>query len=179
MHVGVQSMPLTLQQTATDPYLHQRLLDNYRKSPVGSLFLSPGSWCTRFSCALQESISQSYVNSGCSIVGLMVTSSKRTYAIVTPRAPVTVADHCWPVPPQEALKHSSVPSLCSPWVFVHTKFVWALWASLAGMELILSINSPPYCLARASPLPLDVGYLHTAGPAKCSHCSWPQISNIC
>ena len=61
------------------------------KSPVGSLFLSPGSWCTRFCCALQESISQSYVSSGSSMVGLMVTSSKRTYAILTPRAPVPVA----------------------------------------------------------------------------------------
>ena len=29
------------------------------KSPVGSPFLSPGSWCTRFCCALQESISHS------------------------------------------------------------------------------------------------------------------------
>ena len=48
------------------------------KSPVGSLFLSPGSWCTRFCCMLQESISQSYVSSGRSMVGLMVTSSKRT-----------------------------------------------------------------------------------------------------
>ena len=56
------------------------------KSPVGLLFLYPGSWCTRFTCALQKSISQSYVNSGCSMVGLMVTSPKRTYAIVTARA---------------------------------------------------------------------------------------------
>ena len=44
--------------------------------------------------ALQESISQSRVSSGSSIVGLMVTSSKRTYAIPVPRAPVPVADHC-------------------------------------------------------------------------------------
>ena len=49
------------------------------KSSVGSLFLSPGFWCTRFCCVLQESISQSYVSSGRSIVGLMVTSSKRSY----------------------------------------------------------------------------------------------------
>ena len=56
---------------------------------------------------LQESTSQSYVSSGSSIVGLMATSSKRTYAI--PRAPVPAADHCQPVPPQEMmLKHSSV-----------------------------------------------------------------------
>ena len=57
------------------------------KSAVGSLFLSPGSWCTRFCCALQESISQSYVSSGSSIVGLMETSNKRTYTIPTSRAP--------------------------------------------------------------------------------------------
>ena len=49
------------------------------KSPVGSLFLSPGSWCTRFCCALQESISQCCVSSGSSMVGLMATSLKRTY----------------------------------------------------------------------------------------------------
>ena len=61
---------------------------------VGSLLLSPGSWCTRFCCALQVSISQSYVRSGSSMVGLMAISSKRTYVIPTPRAPVPVADHC-------------------------------------------------------------------------------------
>ena len=78
------------------------------QSPVGSLFLSPGSWCTRFCCVLQESISKSCVISGSSMVGLMVTSSKRTYAIPTPRAPVPAADHCRHVHPQEMLKHSSV-----------------------------------------------------------------------
>ena len=66
------------------------------KSPVGSMFLSLGSWCKRFCCALQESISQSYVSSGSSVVGLMATSSKRIYAIPMPRAPVPVADHCLP-----------------------------------------------------------------------------------
>ena len=70
------------------------------QSLVGSLRLSAGSWCTWVSvCALQESISQSYVSSGSSMVGLMVTSSKRAYAIpksAAPRAPVPVAVHCWP-----------------------------------------------------------------------------------
>ena len=40
----------------------------------------------------------------------MVTSSKRAYAIprsTAPRALVPVAVHCFPVPPQEMLKHSS------------------------------------------------------------------------
>ena len=39
------------------------------QSPVGSLLLSPGSWCTRFCCALQESICPSCVSSGGSMVG--------------------------------------------------------------------------------------------------------------
>ena len=82
------------------------------QSLVGSLLLSPGSWCTQGSvCALQESISQSSVSSGSSMVGLMATSSKRAYATpksAAPRAPVPVADHHQPVPPQQTLKHSSV-----------------------------------------------------------------------
>ena len=78
------------------------------QSPVGSLFLSPVCWCTRFCCDLQKTVSQSCVSSGSSMVGSMATSSKRTYAIPTPRAPVLVADHCWPLLPQETLKHSSV-----------------------------------------------------------------------
>ena len=82
------------------------------QSSVGSLLLSSGSWCTRFCCAaLWESISQSCVNSGNSMVGLMVTSSKRAYAIpksAAPRDLVPVTVHHWPKPPQERLKHSSV-----------------------------------------------------------------------
>ena len=82
------------------------------QSVVGTLLLSPVSWCTQGSvCALQESSSQSCVSSGSSMPGLMVTSSKRAYAILksaVPRAPLPVAVHCWPIPPQETLKHSSV-----------------------------------------------------------------------
>ena len=68
------------------------------QSPVGSLLLSPGSWCTQGSvCALQESVSQSCVSSGSSMVGLMATSSKRAYATprsAAPKAPGPVAVHC-------------------------------------------------------------------------------------
>ena len=40
------------------------------QSLVGSLLLSPGSWCTQGSvCALQESVSQSCVSSGSSMWG--------------------------------------------------------------------------------------------------------------
>ena len=92
--------------------------------------LSPGSHCsfllvllsTGFVCALQESISQSYLSSGSSVVGLMVTPSKRAYAIPTPRAPVPAPDHCRPAPPQETLTVLS-QSLWGPWVLVCTRFV--------------------------------------------------------
>ena len=62
---------------------------------VESLLLSPGTQGSV--CALQESISQSCVSSGSSVVGLMATSSKRAYAIIkstVPRAPVPVSGHC-------------------------------------------------------------------------------------
>ena len=58
------------------------------QSLVGSLLLSPGSWCTQGSvCALQVSISQSCVSSGNSVVGLMATTSRRAYAIPKSAAP--------------------------------------------------------------------------------------------
>ena len=71
----------------------------------------PFSWVlvNRFCCALQESISQSCVSSGSSMVGLMATSSKRAYSIpksAAPRASVPVADHCPPVSPQETQTRS-------------------------------------------------------------------------
>ena len=68
------------------------------QSLVGSLLLSPGSWCPQGSvCALQESIPHSCVSSGTSMVGLMATSSKRAYTVpksAAPRASVHVAVHC-------------------------------------------------------------------------------------
>ena len=70
-----------------------------------------GSWCTQgFVCALQESVSPVLCKFWWLYGGLMATSSKRAYAIsrsIAPRALVPVAVHCWPIPPQETLKHSS------------------------------------------------------------------------
>ena len=100
------------------PLTHTSTADSWTLTgKSGSVFcevtdLSHESWCTHSSvCALQESTSQSSVSSGSSMVGLMETSSKRAYAIpksAIPRASVPAAVHCWPVPPQEMLKHSSV-----------------------------------------------------------------------
>ena len=118
------------------------------QSLVGSLLLSPGSWCTQgFVCALQESVS---LSSGCPMVGLMVTSSRRAYAIprsTAPRAPASAASHCWPIPLQEILKHSSGSVSVGSLGPSGTRFVWALWASLASMGLILNVIVPllPSC----------------------------------
>ena len=83
---------------------------------------------------------QSCVSSGGSMVGLMTTFSKRAYAIprlAVPRAPASVAGHCWPVPLQETLKHSKadLPSLCGA-SWCAQGFVWALRASLVGMGFV-------------------------------------------
>ena len=74
-----------------------------------SFLLGPGAHGSV--CALQESFPQTCVSPGSSMVGLMVTYSKRAYATPTsaaPSAPVPVADQRRLVPPQETRKHSSV-----------------------------------------------------------------------
>ena len=69
---------------------------------------------------------QSCVSSGGSVVGLMATSSKRTYATpwsIAPRAPTLAARHCWPVPPQETLRHPEAGLAQSLWgPLVYTRF---------------------------------------------------------
>ena len=155
MHALLHSVPLTTQQATTDPRLHWRLLDTHRQVWVSllwshcSFLLGPGTQGSI--CILQESVSLSCVNSDSSMVGLMVTSSKRAYAIpksVVPRAPVPMVVYCWPVPPQEMHKILS-QSLWDLWVLVCTRFVWALWASLVGMGFDSKCEfAPPTILLR-------------------------------
>ena len=106
------------------------------QSLVGSLLLSPGSWCTRFCCALWGSISQSCLSSGSSMVRLMATSSKRFYAI--PKSAASRALSLWQSTADPYLHRDAQTQFCLSlcgglWVLVCTRFVWALLASLAGM----------------------------------------------
>ena len=68
------------------------------QSLVGSLLLSPGSWCVQDSaCALQESVFSVLRKFSWLYGGLMVTSSKRAYATprsTGPRAHSPAAIHC-------------------------------------------------------------------------------------
>ena len=112
----LHSVPLTLQQATTDPVFCQRLLDTHRQVWASllwghcSFLLGPGAHKVLF-VPFKSLFPQSYVSSGGSMVGLMVTSSKRAYAIprsAAPRAPAPAAGHCWPIPPQVTLQTKMV-----------------------------------------------------------------------
>ena len=93
------------------------------QSLVGSLLLSPGSCCTRFCLCLQESISQSCVSSGRSIVGLMATTSKRAYAIPRSAAPRAPAPNGRPLLTCTFAGDTQTQFLLGLWVQVRTRFV--------------------------------------------------------
>ena len=112
------------------------------QSFVGSLLLSPGFWCAQGSiCILQESVSQSCVSSGTTIVGKWQ---------APPRGLMPYPGLLYPEPLslQQSTadlylcrRHSHtvlVQSLWDLWVLVCTRFVWTLWPSLVGMGLILN-----------------------------------------
>ena len=66
------------------------------------------------------------------------------------------------------------------WVLVSTRFVGALWVSLAGWGLILNVISPLLLSSVASPLPLVVGNVLEVTPAlrsrRSSACHLPGVS---
>ena len=120
------------------------------QSPVGSLLLSPGSGCTRFCCALQESISRCCVSSGGSMVGLMATSSKRAYTAPRSAAqspcpcgrPLLSRSSAADTQTQFWLSLCGVPgSWCAQSMFEPSECLWQEWG------LILNMMSPllPSC----------------------------------
>ena len=97
-----------------------------------------------------------------SVVGLMVTSSKRAYATprtAAPRAPAPVAGHCWPGPPQETLKHSKAGLAQCMWsLLVSSRFcsrhlsVWQVWVLILNVisPLLLSFQGILLCLGQGA-----------------------------
>ena len=96
MHTLPYSMPPTLQQATSEPGLHWRLLDTHGQIWVSlllghcSFLLGPGAHKVLF-VPSESLFPQSCVSSGGSMVGLMVTSSKKAYAIPRSTAPRTPA----------------------------------------------------------------------------------------
>ena len=122
---------------APNPCLCQRLLDTHGQVRVSllwgqcSFLLGPGVYKVLF-LPSKSVFSQSCVSSGSSMVGLMVTYSKRAYAIpksAAPKAPVPEAGHCWLILHRRHSNTVLYQSLWALWVLVCTGFVWALWAS--------------------------------------------------
>ena len=101
MQALLHSVP---QSCSRPPPTHTSAGDSWKftgnSESVSGGVTAPFSWvpvCASFCLCLQESVSQSSVSSGGSMVGLMVTSSKRAYAIprsAAPRAPSPEAVHC-------------------------------------------------------------------------------------
>ena len=159
----LHSVPPTLQHATTNPCLHWRLLDTHRQLWVSllwghcSLLLGPGAHKVLF-VPSRSLFPHSCVSSGSSMVGLMATSSKRTYAIPRSTAPITpAAMYCWPVPLQETFKHSSVSvSVGSLGPGAYKVCLSPLSVSGKYIVWFYMWFHPSYCLAGASPLPLDV-----------------------
>ena len=103
-----RSHALTATLSAPSPAAGHRQLTSLPETPghsraslgqslVGSLLLSPGPGAHKGLFVPSKFVFPVCVSSGGSTVGLMVTSSKRAYAIsrsAAPRAPVPVAVHC-------------------------------------------------------------------------------------
>ena len=101
-HALLYSVPPTLQWATANPCLRQRLLDTHGQVWVHllwghcSFLLHSGVHKVLF-VPSKSLFPPSCVSSGGSMVGLMVTSSKRAYAIprsIAPRAPAPAAVHC-------------------------------------------------------------------------------------
>ena len=98
------------------------LTESLDQSLVGSLLLSPGSWCTQGSvCTLQESVSPVLCKFWQLYGGVNGLCPTQVYCT---QSPCPCSSPLLPVPPQETLKHSSVSvSVGGLWVLVHTRYV--------------------------------------------------------
>ena len=129
---------------------------------------APLSWVLvpiSFSLCPPRVCSQSCVSSGSSMAWLMLTSSKRAYAVprsAAPRSPAPVAVHCWPYlhrTHSDTVLAQSLGSLGpgAQGLLEPSERLW--WVS----GLIPMWFHPSYHFAGASPLLLDVGYLFVVG----------------
>ena len=153
MQALLHSVPLTLQLATID--LCRRLMDTHGQVWVSllrghcSFLLGPGLHKVLFvpsKCLFP----QSCVSSGSSIVGLITISFKWACAIpksAVPRAPAPApapaAGYCYPYLCRRHWNTVLAQSLWGLWVLVHTRFVWALWASLADKGFDSKCNFAP------------------------------------
>ena len=107
-------------------------------SLVGSLLLSPGSWCTRFCLCLQKSVSpvlcKFWQLSG-GVNGDLLQEGLGNTQVCWTQSPAPAAGHCWPTCTStgdtQTLRHSGLAQ-CLWRLLVCTRFCWVLRVSLAG-----------------------------------------------
>ena len=180
----LQSMPQTCHWP---PMTHAFTRDSRTptgKSPSGSLFLPPGSWCTRFCCALQESISQSCASSG-GVNGDLLQEDLCHTHIQSPclcGRPLLTCTSTGNAQTQFCLSVCGVPgSQCAQGLFEPSEHFWWEWGVILNMNLPLrsSFWGFSFALGReVSPHSCSSAYhltgvsLTLAGPAK--HLQLPQ-----
>ena len=120
-----------------------RLLDTHRQAWASllwgrcSFLLGPGAQGSV--CALQESVSKSCLSSVGSMLGLMVTSSKRVYA--TPRSDAPRAPAPWPATadPDLLRRHSDT-------VLVQSHhFMTNRWGNSGNSDSLYFLGLPNHC----------------------------------
>ena len=118
------------------------------QSLMGSLILSPGSWWAQsFVCVLQESVSPVLCKIWWLYGGVIVTSSKRSYAISKSAAPRAPALRKATVDPYLCRRHTNTQRQVwlslSGFSWCAWGFIWALQASLRSMEFDSKSNFTP------------------------------------
>ena len=170
MHVLLPSVPQSCSRPPwptplleTPGYSQARLGQSF----VGSLILYPGSWCTRF-CLCPPRIYfpvlgkfwQLYggVNGDLLQEGLCHTQVCCTQSPCTNGSPLLTCTSIGDAEAQFCLSLCGVPgSWCAQGLCELSEPLWQEWG------LILNANFPLYHFSEASPLPLDIGYLLSAG----------------
>ena len=198
MHVLLHSLPLTLQQATANPHLCWRLLDTPEQvwvSLVGSLLLSPGSWCTQALSVPSKSLFpmlckfwQLYggVNGDLLQEGVCHTQVCCTQIPCPCGSPLLTRTSSGDAQTPFCLSLCGVSgSWCAQGLFEPSECLWWEWGLILNsilsllpscwgfsfpLGLVVSSHSrsSAYHIARVS-LTLDVGYLLTAIPVKCSH----------
>ena len=150
----------------TNPGLCWRLLDTHRQVWVSLLWVhcsflpSLGAHKVLFGPS-KSLFSQSCVRSGSYLVGLMVTSSKRAYAVpksAAPRAPVPVAVHCF-LPYQVAIARlllfTALPLLREYLPSVPCGFFFFFWQPQSGLLEQLHSQMSPVRISQTHSNPKD------------------------
>ena len=155
------------------------------QSLVGSLLLSPGSWYTQgFVCALQESVSSVlckfwWLSGEVNLPRGLMPYPGLLHLELLPLQQST-AD---PNPAGYTQTHSC-QSLLGLWVLLHPRFVWALWASLVGMEFDSKRDFAPPTVFLGFSFALGCGVSpqsHSSGthPDRVSQiCKWSSLASF-